>query len=75
MIGDANPDQPRMGDRTADEGHLAHSRKPDVGDVLSATTEEAVVLLARKPRTHAGLGQDRELPWRNGAVIWRQKQL
>jgi hypothetical protein len=48
-----------MCNRAADECDLAHSRKSDIANVLSAAVEEAVVLLAAKPRTDSSLPQSR----------------
>jgi len=45
----------RMGKRAADEGEVAHARKPDVGDELALAAQIAVVLAAehRLPDTAA----------------------
>ena len=45
-LGDLDRPYARMGERAAHEGDLAHAREPDVGDVLPAAGQEALVLLA-----------------------------
>jgi hypothetical protein len=44
-----------MGDRTADEGDVAHSRQADIADVLPAAVKETIVLLAPEPGSNPGL--------------------
>jgi hypothetical protein len=46
-----------MCNRAANERDLAHSGESDIANVLSAAVEEAIVLLAAKPRTDSSLAQ------------------
>ena len=46
-------DDPAVRDRAAHERHVAHPDQPNVGDILAATAQEAVVFLARERRANA----------------------
>jgi hypothetical protein len=48
-----------MSDGAANERDIAHSRKPDIADVLAAAVQETVVLLAPKPGSNPGLVRSR----------------
>jgi hypothetical protein len=48
-----------MGNRTANEGDVAHSRQADIADVLAAAMKETVVLLAPEPGSNPGLVRNR----------------
>jgi hypothetical protein len=52
-----NAPQAGMRDGAAHEGNLAHSRKTNITDILASSAQEAIVLLAAKPRADCFLRQ------------------
>src|SRR6516164_3460318 len=76
MRGDVNAGQPRMRNGAAHECDLAHSRQPDVADILATAVQKAIILLAEKPRTNrfsagaegTGCGAHQTIPRRCSAA-------
>jgi hypothetical protein len=52
MIGYLHRQQSGVGHRAANERDLAHIRKLQIGDILSASVQEAVVLLSPNPSAY-----------------------
>ena len=46
-----------MRDGAAHEGGIAHSRKTNITDILASPAQEAIILLAAKPRADCFLRQ------------------
>src|ERR1700683_992283 len=55
-FGNADLPQPRMGDRTAHERHIARAGEAVIADILPASAEEPLILLAKYRGSDSELG-------------------
>jgi hypothetical protein len=69
LFGDVDLRKPRMGDGAAHKSHVASARHADIADILSPSTQEAMVLLARDRGSDSILCHSQLLLTRNAAEL------